>query len=118
RSVDSLPSACRDTIWTPRGDPAASVKYPGEVRVTDALVGVVFERATGSPVVRASVDLYGPRSDRVGTDTSGSFAFSALPPGRYVVVVRQFGYAYFADTVDVRQSQSTVLFAGIVGRVC
>jgi hypothetical protein len=54
--------------------------------------GVVIDESTRAPIAQAVVQMAERDDARVANQT-GHFAFTALPPGRYRLVVRAIGYA-------------------------
>jgi hypothetical protein len=65
-----------------------------------ALSGLVIDADTRSPIGQAVVEVTERASARVVT-SAGHFAFTALPPGQYRVVVRAMGYTPIHTELDV-----------------
>ncbi len=57
----------------------------------DTIAGTV-RAASGAPIAGAGVVLSGPKNANTTTNASGSFTFSALPPGMYAVAVNKGGF--------------------------
>jgi len=73
---------------------------PAADPATASIEGRVLDAATGEPIRKAEVELNGVAAQggeqtylTAGTDTSGRFAFRALPPGTYWLDARHPGYA-------------------------
>jgi hypothetical protein len=59
--------------------------------------GVVVDRASGAPIVAASVTIVGRRTSFL-TDREGRFRFKGVPTGQVTIEVEQLGYADFSET--------------------
>jgi hypothetical protein len=80
--------------------PAQQPPQPAADPATASIEGRVLDAATGEPIRKAEVELNGVAAQggeqtylTAGTDTSGRFAFRALPPGTYWLDARHPGYA-------------------------
>jgi hypothetical protein len=84
-----LSSAASLLGQTPARDRSTPTVGTGFVR------GRVVADATGEPIRKARVTLTGGAATRppIFSDDSGSFAFTDLPPGSYLVSARKAGYA-------------------------
>src|SRR5258705_2093047 len=68
-----------------------TVAPPADTVATGAIIGELIDSSSGKPISQAQVSLRGT-TRRTTTDMSGSFAFRALLPGRYVLEARRIGY--------------------------
>lgn len=66
--------------------------------------GRVLDQATGQPVPGATV-LFPDLRQGAATDSTGRFAFTRLPRGRFLVQVRSLGYATLVRPVDTDAAQ-------------
>ena len=90
---------------------------PPEVAIDDtraaALAGTVTDMDTGKPVVGASIlALHAASGDaRAATVTrdAGGFSFSAIPPGRYELVIRRIGYRSHNRSLTLRPGRPDTL---------
>ncbi len=73
-------------------------QYPVHLNITlapvgGAVSGNVTDRETGTPLADAHVTLNGTGgTERVSTDTNGSFIFEAVPPGQYTISAVRWDY--------------------------
>jgi carboxypeptidase family protein len=81
---------------------------PAEAQGTAVLSGQLLDRASGTPVVGASVILLGS-SVVLRSDTSGRFTRADLRPGTYVVQVRSLGYSPVSRIIDLQDGQALAL---------
>jgi protocatechuate 3,4-dioxygenase beta subunit len=75
--------------------PGSPPQPPPTVTGTSSIEGTVVNDATGEPVKKAQVRLFGAVSEKqpvAMTDASGSFAFHKLPAGTYVVNAMHDGF--------------------------
>jgi hypothetical protein len=117
-----MPAVC-DTVPPPRAGLRAAAPPTSSPAVDSAaLVGSVAERVTGLGVAYAEVRLAGERAGAVPrvavTDSAGGFAFTGVPPGRYLVAVRRIGYARDSAAVALRAGRSASLRFALQYRVC
>jgi carboxypeptidase family protein len=71
---------------------------------TAALVGIVVDSASGSPIEHAQILLRSVMTSQphyVFTDPRGGFVLGRMEPGRYSVLVRSLGYAFRADSLSM-----------------
>jgi hypothetical protein len=82
----------------------------------------VAERVTGLALAYAEVRLAAERAGAVPqvavTDSAGGFAFTGVPPRRYLVAVRRIGYARDSAAVALRAGRFASLRFALQYRVC
>ncbi|MDF5754729.1 S8 family serine peptidase [Spongiactinospora sp. TRM90649] len=61
----------------------------------------------GQPLSGAEVRITGQRGRTTGTDQSGAYALSRVPPGQYQVTASRFGHQSATGTVTVTDGQTT-----------
>lgn len=76
------------------------------ITVDGRLAGRVVDKLTGEPLPGAHV-LLADLTSGTATDAGGSFAFSSLEAGRYLVSASFVGYGVQVDTVDVLPASDT-----------
>ncbi len=81
---------------------------PGGAQGVAAITGQLLDRASGAPIVGASVMVLGS-SLTVRSDTAGRFTRTDLRPGTYVLQVRSLGYAPASRIVEVQDQQTLAL---------
>ena len=74
------------------------------------LRGTVVSAETAQPIAMSIVFLQ-PHAAKQFTDQSGAFTLAAVPPGTYVLGVRQIGYVPLDTQVTVRDGATTIRIA-------
>lgn len=68
------------------------------------LAGRALDAQSGAPLSGTTVEITGRQA--LVTDSSGTFLFAGLPPGRYVVRARRVGYAEAVDTIAAHEPRT------------
>ena len=76
------------------------------------LTGRVIDHRSGAPLPHALVRLEGT-AQQAFTDEAGRFSFGDLQPGRYVVEVRNLGYAAASESVDLPAGKNLFVALGV-----
>lgn len=82
------------------------IKTPETVPLYGGLQGIVVDAETRQPLPRSHVMLADRASGTTAND-AGMFAFSRLPPGRYVVIATHVGYRSASIPVEVPPGRET-----------
>ena len=80
----------------------------GVVVGLSTVTGQLLDRATGGPVVGASIVVLGFATS-VRSDSAGRFTRSDLRPGTYVLQVRSLGYSPVSRIIEIQEQQTLAL---------
>jgi outer membrane receptor protein involved in Fe transport len=84
--------------------PCRHVAPRAEVQDSGTIVGIVTDKAMGSPIAGATVIVEGTRQSAT-TDNAGHYRVTEVEPGTYTVRARYIGYAVLASRVTVGPGQ-------------
>ena len=107
-SDDQTP-ACRNYAFESHGPPSLVplVTEPGTVADSGTLHGRAIVFSSRLPVPGASVTLLTDPQRKATTDSLGTFTFTDVPPGTYVLRTRRIGYRTRTDTLHLAHGGGT-----------
>ena len=100
------------TELRPEADREVRLRILNSVR-SGRVVGRVFDRMTGDPVVAAAVSVLG-RPAEAESDRQGRFRLAGVPAGEHEIEVRRIGYAPLRHTVSVTSGLTRDVEIGLV----